>query len=82
MKKFIVKDTSGPKKTVDIKTEIKKPDIKLVGKIDLEKTLKPKVEDPAPPKEEQEKKATGRDLHQKRNLKRKRLLQKRKSCCQ
>ena len=39
----IVKDSSG-KMTVDIKTEIKKPDIKLVGKIDLEKTLKPKIE--------------------------------------
>ena len=40
----LVKDSSGVKTTVDIKTEIKKPDIKLVGKIDLEKTLKPKVE--------------------------------------
>ena len=39
----LVKDSTG-KMTVDIKTEIKKPDIKLVGKIDLEKTLKPKVE--------------------------------------
>jgi translation initiation factor IF-2 len=47
----LVKDSTG-KHTVDIKTEIKKPDIKLVGKIDLEKTLKPKVEKPAPPKEE------------------------------
>ncbi len=49
---ILVKDSSGMKTTVDIKTEIKKPDIKLVGKIDLEKTLKPKTEKPAPPKEE------------------------------
>ncbi|MGB8492694.1 MAG: translation initiation factor IF-2 [Bacteroidales bacterium] len=40
----IIKDTSLAKKGVDIKTEIKKPDIKLVGKIDLDKTLKPKTE--------------------------------------
>ena len=52
----IVKDSSG-KMTVDIKTEIKKPDIKLVGKIDLEKTLKPKSENIAPPKEEPAQKA-------------------------
>jgi translation initiation factor IF-2 len=52
----IVKDSSG-KLTVDIKTEIKKPDIKLVGKIDLEKTLKPKVEKAAPVKEEPVQKA-------------------------
>lgn len=48
----MIKDTSPVKKTIDIKTEIPKPDIKLVGKIDLEKTLKPKVvqpEKPAPP---------------------------------
>ncbi len=48
----MIKDTSPVKKTVDIKTEIPKPDIKLVGRIDLEKTLKPKVvqpEKPAPP---------------------------------
>ncbi len=49
---ILVKDSSGLKTTVDIKTEIKKPDIKLVGKIDLEKTLKPKVEKPVLPKEE------------------------------
>ncbi len=46
----LVKDSSG-KMTIDIKTEVKKPDIKLVGKIDLEKTLRPKTE-PAPVKEE------------------------------
>ncbi|MDY0099033.1 MAG: hypothetical protein RBR81_07505 [Bacteroidales bacterium] len=43
----IIKDVYGSKKTVDIKTEIRKPDIKLVGKIDLEKTTKPKVEKPS-----------------------------------
>ena len=48
----LVKDSSGFKSTVDIKTEIKRPDIKLVGKIDLEKTLKPKIEKVIPPKEE------------------------------
>ena len=48
----LVKDSSGMKSTVDIKTEIKKPDIKLVGKIDLEKTLKPKVERAPLPKDE------------------------------
>ena len=53
----LVKDSSGVKTTVDIKTEIKKPDVKLVGKIDLEKTLKPKVEKAAPPKEEPVQKA-------------------------
>jgi len=45
----MIKDTSPVKKTIDIKTEIKKPDIKLVGKIDLEKTLKPKVVQPEKP---------------------------------
>ena len=54
----LVKDSFGNKSTVDIKTEIKKPDIKLVGKIDLEKTLKPKVEKAPPPKEEPVQKAT------------------------
>jgi len=49
---ILVKDSSGIKTTVDIKTEIKKPDIKLVGKIDLEKSLKPKYEKPEPIKEE------------------------------
>jgi translation initiation factor IF-2 len=47
----LVKDSSGVKTTMDIRDEIKKPDIKLVGKIDLEKTLKPKTEKATPPKE-------------------------------
>jgi translation initiation factor IF-2 len=55
---LIVKDISAPKKSVDIKTEIKKPDIKLVGKIDLEKTLKPKTEAQEPSKSTPEKKTT------------------------
>ena len=54
---ILVKDSSGAKTTVDIRTEIRKPDIKLVGKIDLEKTMKPPVaEKPAAPKEEPVKK--------------------------
>jgi len=53
---ILVKDTTSTK--IEIKQEIKKPEIKLVGKIDLEKATKPKVEKPAPPKEEKaEKKA-------------------------
>jgi|WetSurMetagenome_2_1015567.scaffolds.fasta_scaffold00005_68 translation initiation factor IF-2 len=50
---IIVKDSSLHAATVDLKADIKKPDIKLVGKIDLEKTMKPKV---APTKEEPDKK--------------------------
>ena len=37
---IIVKDSSGLQNGVDIKTDISKPYIKLVGKIDLEKTVK------------------------------------------
>jgi translation initiation factor IF-2 len=55
---ILVKDSSGMKITVDIKTEIKKPDIKLVGKIDLEKMLKPKLEKTVPPKEVHDQKPT------------------------
>jgi translation initiation factor IF-2 len=53
---ILVKDASGVKKTVDIKPEIKKPEVKLVGKIDLEKTLKPKVEKAEPKIEEKSEK--------------------------
>ncbi|HKK43267.1 MAG TPA: hypothetical protein VJ963_12710, partial [Bacteroidales bacterium] len=52
----LVKDTTGFSNTVDIKTEITKPDIKLVGKIDLENTKKKSPEKPAPESEEPEKK--------------------------
>jgi translation initiation factor IF-2 len=53
----IIKDTSLLKQTIDIKTEIKKPDIKLIGKIDLEKTLRPKITVTEKPKPSEEKKA-------------------------
>jgi translation initiation factor IF-2 len=53
----LVKDSSGVKSTVDIKTEIKKPEVKLIGKIDLEKTLKPKVEKVVPAAEEAKEKS-------------------------
>jgi translation initiation factor IF-2 len=53
---ILIKDSSLTQKTIDIKTEIKKPDIKLVGKIDLEKTLKPKITKPETPKPAEEKK--------------------------
>jgi len=54
---ILINDVSGIKKSVEIKPEIKKPDIKLVGKTDLEKSLKPKVEKPEPKKEEKEEKS-------------------------
>lgn len=53
---IMIKDTSLTTKSIDIRTEIKKPDIKLVGKIDLDKTLKPKIVKPEAPKAEEEKK--------------------------
>jgi translation initiation factor IF-2 len=53
---IFIKDTLLAPKSIDIKTEVKKPDIKLVGKIDLDKTLKPKTVSPEAPKAEEEKK--------------------------
>jgi translation initiation factor IF-2 len=53
---ILIKESSGLKQIIDIKPETRKPDIKLVGKIDLEKTIKPKPEKPVPPKEEPSKK--------------------------
>ena len=53
---ILINDLSGAKITVDIKPEIKKPDIKLVGKIDLEKTTKPPGEKPEPKTEEKKEK--------------------------
>ena len=47
----LVQDSSGVKSTVDIKAEVKKPDIKLIGKIDLEEILKPKAKPDLPKKE-------------------------------
>ncbi len=48
---IIVKDSTGLQNVVDIKTDINKLDIKLVGKIDLEKTVKkePDKEEPQKP---------------------------------
>ncbi len=46
---ILVKDTTT---RIDIRTEIKKPAVKLVGKIDLEKTTKAKTEKPAAVKKE------------------------------
>jgi translation initiation factor IF-2 len=51
---ILVTDSTGVKKSIDLKTDIKKPDIKLVGKIDLDKTTKTKA---VPSKEGSEKKA-------------------------
>ena len=46
---IIVKDTTASKPTIDLKQNLKKPDIKLVGKIDLDEITKPKT---AKPKDE------------------------------
>jgi translation initiation factor IF-2 len=54
---ILVKDSSGSKKTVDMVTEIKKPEVKLVGKIDLEKTSRPKTIPVAEPEAKPSKKA-------------------------
>jgi translation initiation factor IF-2 len=67
----LVKDSSGVKTTVDIKTEIKKPDIKLVGKIDLDKTLKTKVEKVVPAKEEPVQKAAATPVETEKSEKKK-----------
>jgi translation initiation factor IF-2 len=50
----LVKDPSGVNKIVDLKPVIKKPEIKLVGKIDIDKTTK--TEKPVQTKEESEQK--------------------------
>jgi translation initiation factor IF-2 len=49
---ILINDVSGVKKTIDIKAEIKKPEVKLVGKIDLEKTTRTKTEKQEPVKEQ------------------------------
>jgi len=54
---ILIKDTSGTIPGIDIHTDLKKPDIKLVGKIDLDKTSRLKTEKAEPqedtrPKEE------------------------------
>lgn len=48
---ILVKDTTSTK--IDIRSEIKKPEVKLVGKIDLDKSSKPRVEKPVQPKKEE-----------------------------
>ena len=72
----LVKDSSGIKTTVDIKTEIKKPEVKLVGKIDLEKALKPKVEKVVPPKEEPVQKPVPAPLEPEKTEKKKTIAEK------
>ena len=51
---ILITDVSGIKNIVDIKTEIKKPEIKQVGKIDLSEVGKPKKVEP--PKEQEKEK--------------------------
>ncbi|HOO98164.1 MAG TPA: translation initiation factor IF-2 [Bacteroidales bacterium] len=51
---LLLKDHTGLSKNIDLKTEIQKPVIKLVGKIDLDKTSKPKPS-PTPAAEKDEK---------------------------
>jgi translation initiation factor IF-2 len=55
---ILINDVSGVKKTIDIKPEVRKPEVKLVGKIDLEKTSKPKSEKQVAEKEIKEEKAS------------------------
>ena len=49
---ILITDVSGVKKTIDIKPEVRKPEVKLVGKIDLEKSSRPKTVQPDAGKEE------------------------------
>ena len=51
-KDVFIKNYTSSKPVVDIKPEVKKPDIKVVGKIDLDKVIQPKTEKAAPPVEE------------------------------
>lgn len=51
---LLLTDHTGLSKNIDLKTEIQKPVIKLVGKIDLDKTSKPKPS-PTPATEKDEK---------------------------
>ena len=53
-----------------LRADIKKPDIKLVGKIDLDKTVKPKT---VPSKEEPEKKPAKKTAESEKELKEERL---------
>jgi translation initiation factor IF-2 len=51
---ILVKDGSGVNKSVEIKTETRKPEVKLVGKIDLDKPVITKPEKSKPATEESE----------------------------
>jgi translation initiation factor IF-2 len=62
---ILVKDSSGVNKSVDLKADIKKPDIKLVGKIDLDKTAKPKL---STPEKKTEKKAAEPEKTEKKKV--------------
>lgn len=62
---ILVKDSSGLNKSVDLKADIKKPDIKLVGKIDLDKTVKLKS---VPPEKKTEKKAAEPEKAEKKKV--------------
>ncbi|MGD0582335.1 MAG: translation initiation factor IF-2 [Bacteroidales bacterium] len=66
---ILITDVSGVKKTIDIKPEVRKPEVKLVGKIDLEKSSRPKTVQPDAGKEEKTEKpsraATGGETKEK-----------------
>ncbi len=48
---FLITDISGVKKHLDLRTEIRKPEIKTVGKVDLTPPAKPVKKEPEPPVE-------------------------------
>ncbi len=48
---FLITDISGVKKHLDLRTEIKKPEIKTVGKVDLTPPAKPVKKEPEAPVE-------------------------------
>ncbi|RXF57055.1 hypothetical protein EG867_16260, partial [Enterococcus faecalis] len=48
---FLITDISGVKKHIDLRTEIRKPEIKTVGKVDLTPPAKPAKKEPEAPVE-------------------------------
>jgi translation initiation factor IF-2 len=74
---ILIKDTSITNKGVDIKTEIQKPDIKLVGKIDLEKAGKSKDAEPAKKKTSEE--ITAKGIEEEEHAKKKAAAEKAKA---
>ena len=48
---FLITDISGVKKHIDLRTEIRKPEIKTVGKVDLTPAAKPAKKEPETPVE-------------------------------